>query len=45
VAARNLSLRTSHAVASVTHAYSKAGCGISDPFSLEIMGGAVSRLR
>jgi DNA-binding LacI/PurR family transcriptional regulator len=39
VAARNLSLRSSHAVAFVTHAYSKGECGISDPFSLEIMGG------
>jgi DNA-binding LacI/PurR family transcriptional regulator len=38
-AARNLSLRSSHTIAFVTHAYSKDLCGVSDPFSLEIMGG------
>jgi DNA-binding LacI/PurR family transcriptional regulator len=37
--ARNLSLRTSHTIAFVNHAYSKGECGISDQFSLEIMGG------
>jgi DNA-binding LacI/PurR family transcriptional regulator len=37
--ARNLSLRTSHTIAFVNHAYSKSECGISDHFSLEIMGG------
>ncbi len=39
VAARNLSLRSSHAVAFVNHAYSKSMGSISDPFCLEIMGG------
>jgi DNA-binding LacI/PurR family transcriptional regulator len=39
VAARNLSLKSSHTIAFVTHTYSKEECGISDPFSLEIMGG------
>jgi DNA-binding LacI/PurR family transcriptional regulator len=38
-AARSLSLRSSRTIAFVTHAYSKADCGISDPFSLEILGG------
>jgi DNA-binding LacI/PurR family transcriptional regulator len=37
--ARNLSLRSSHAIAFVNHAYLKHDCGVSDPFSLEIMGG------
>ncbi len=37
--ARSLSLRASHTMAFVTHAYSKDECGVSDPFSLEIMGG------
>ncbi len=37
--ARNLSLRTSHAIAFVNHAYSNYGCSVSDPFCLEIMGG------
>jgi DNA-binding LacI/PurR family transcriptional regulator len=37
--ARNLSMRSSRAVAFVTHAYSEADCCVSDPFSLEIMGG------
>jgi DNA-binding LacI/PurR family transcriptional regulator len=37
--ARNLSLRSSHAIAFVNHAYLKHNCGVSDPFSLEIMGG------
>ncbi len=38
-AARNLSLRSSHTIAFVNHAYGKSGCAISDLFSLEIMGG------
>jgi DNA-binding LacI/PurR family transcriptional regulator len=38
-AARNLSLRSSHTVAFVNHAYSNSDCAISDPFCLEIMGG------
>ncbi len=38
-AARNLSLRSSHTIAFVNHAYGKTGCAISDPFCLEIMGG------
>lgn len=37
--ARNLSMRTSRTIAFVNHAYEKGECGISDPFSLEIMGG------
>jgi DNA-binding LacI/PurR family transcriptional regulator len=37
--ARNLSTRTSKTIAFVNHAYSNYECGISDPFSLEIMGG------
>jgi DNA-binding LacI/PurR family transcriptional regulator len=37
--ARNLSTRTSRTIAFVNHAYEKGECGISDPFSLEIMGG------
>lgn len=43
-AARNLSLRSSHTIAFVSHAYSKADCGISDFFSLEIMGGIATGL-
>lgn len=43
-AARNLSLRSSHAIAFVNHAYSKGGCMVSDPFSLEIMGGIATGL-
>jgi DNA-binding LacI/PurR family transcriptional regulator len=43
VIARNLSLRSSRTIAFVTHAYdeseSECGCAVSDPFSLEIMGG------
>jgi Transcriptional regulators len=38
--ARNLSTRTSKTVAFVNHAYCKDECAISNPFSLEIMGGA-----
>ncbi|HEY9595876.1 MAG TPA: LacI family DNA-binding transcriptional regulator [Spirochaetia bacterium] len=37
--ARNLSLRTTRTIAFVTHAYSRDECCVSDPFSLEIMGG------
>lgn len=38
--ARNLSRRSSRTIAFVTHAYDPGECcGISDPFSLEIMGG------
>jgi DNA-binding LacI/PurR family transcriptional regulator len=37
--ARNLSMRTSRTIAFVNHAFSKDECGISDQFSLEIMGG------
>lgn len=37
--ARNLSMRTSRTIAFVNHAFSKGECGVSDPFSLEIMGG------
>jgi DNA-binding LacI/PurR family transcriptional regulator len=37
--ARNLSMRTSRTIAFVTHAYCFDECCISDPFSLEIMGG------
>ena len=37
--ARNLSLKKSCTIAYVNHAYGSAECGISDPFSLEIMGG------
>lgn len=37
--ARNLSMRTSRTIAFVNHAFSKGECGISDQFSLEIMGG------
>jgi DNA-binding LacI/PurR family transcriptional regulator len=37
--ARNLSMRTSRTIAFVNHAYSASECGISDQFSLEIMGG------
>jgi DNA-binding LacI/PurR family transcriptional regulator len=37
--ARNLSLRKSCTIAYVNHAYGKGECGVSDPFSLEIMGG------
>ncbi|MBN2508942.1 MAG: LacI family DNA-binding transcriptional regulator [Spirochaetales bacterium] len=38
--ARNLSLRSSRTIGFVTHAYSKGSCQISDPFSIELMGGA-----
>jgi DNA-binding LacI/PurR family transcriptional regulator len=38
-AARNLSMRTSRTIAFVNHAYGRDECGVSDPFSLEIMGG------
>lgn len=39
--ARNLSCRSSRTIAFVTHAYDapECGCSVSDPFSLEIMGG------
>jgi DNA-binding LacI/PurR family transcriptional regulator len=37
--ARNLSTRKSCTIAFVNHAYGKGECGMSDPFSLEIMGG------
>lgn len=37
--ARNLSTRTSKTVAFVNHAYCKGECDISNPFSLEVMGG------
>lgn len=38
--ARNLSMRSSKTIAFVTHAYrTKGECCVSDPFSLEIMGG------
>lgn len=37
--ARNLSMRTSCTIAFVNHAYADGKCGVSDPFSLEIMGG------
>jgi DNA-binding LacI/PurR family transcriptional regulator len=39
VMARNLSLRTSKTIAFVNNAYCKGACGVSDQFSLEIMGG------
>lgn len=38
--ARNLSNRSSRTVAFVTHAYSFGGCKVSDPFGVELMGGA-----
>ncbi len=38
--ARNLSLRTSHTIGFVNHAYSSGVCKISDPFGVELMGGA-----
>ncbi len=44
VAARNLSLHSSRTIAFVSHAYSKLDCGISDFFSLEIMGGIATGL-
>jgi DNA-binding LacI/PurR family transcriptional regulator len=37
--ARNLSMKRSSTIAFVNHAYGKGECGVSDPFSLEIMGG------
>jgi DNA-binding LacI/PurR family transcriptional regulator len=37
--ARNLSMKTSRTIAYVNHAYGKFECGMSDAFSLEIMGG------
>jgi DNA-binding LacI/PurR family transcriptional regulator len=37
--ARNLSMRTSRTIAFITHAYCAGSDCISDPFSLEIMGG------
>jgi DNA-binding LacI/PurR family transcriptional regulator len=43
-AARNLSLRSSHAIAFVTHAYASGTCTVTDPFSLEMMGGIADGL-
>jgi DNA-binding LacI/PurR family transcriptional regulator len=43
-AARNLSLHSSHAIAFVNHAYREGCCTVSDPFSLEIMGGIATGL-
>ncbi len=43
-AARNLSLKSSHTIAFISHAYKKKSCTISDPFSLEIMGGIAAGL-
>ena len=44
VAARSLSLHSSRTIAFVSHAYSGKDCGISDFFSLEIMGGIATGL-
>ncbi|HOX32791.1 MAG TPA: substrate-binding domain-containing protein, partial [Spirochaetales bacterium] len=43
-AARSLSRRSSRTIGFVTHAYASEGCGITDPFSLEIMGGIAKGL-
>jgi len=42
--ARNLSLRQSHTIAFVTHAYHKSAFSVEDLFTLEIMGGITGGL-
>jgi DNA-binding LacI/PurR family transcriptional regulator len=42
--ARNLSLKKSHTIAFVTHAYHQKSCAVQDPFSLEILGGITNGL-
>lgn len=42
--ARNLSMRQSHTIAFVTHAYHKKDFSVNDLFSLEIMGGITNGL-
>jgi DNA-binding LacI/PurR family transcriptional regulator len=42
--ARNLSMKTSCTIAFVNHASGKDECGVSDPFSMEIIGGIATGL-